>query len=187
MSVPPQDPNQPQQPQDPNQPQQPGYPPQQQGANPSYQQPGTPPQQGANPSHQQVAPSQQQGGGYGQAGGPWQGGGQASATRPPESQGDTLDAKNFFSALFDWRFHTLITPKIVSIVYLVGMILIGLAWLSTLISAFTIEPLLGLGVLIIGPIVAIVYLAFWRMTLELYFAIVRMSDDIHRGSNAPRR
>lgn len=180
MSVPPQDPNQPQQPQDPNQPQQPGYPPQQQGANPSYQQPGTPPQQGANPSHQQV-------GGYGQAGGPWQGGGQASATRPPESQGDTLDAKNFFSALFDWRFHTLITPKIVSIVYLVGMILIGLAWLSTLISAFTIEPLLGLGVLIIGPIVAIVYLAFWRMTLELYFAIVRMSDDIHRGSNAPRR
>lgn len=96
-------------------------------------------------------------------------------------------AKGFFSALFDYRFHTLITPKIVSIVYLVGMILIGVAWLGTLISAFTIEPVMGLLVLLIGPIVAVVYLAFWRMTLEFYFAIVRMSDDIHRSSGAPRR
>ena len=98
-----------------------------------------------------------------------------------------MDAKGFFTALFDWRFHTLITPKIVSIVYLVGMILIGLGWLGALISGFTMDPLVGLVALIIGPVVALVYLAFWRMTLELYFAIVRMSDDIHRGSGAPRR
>lgn len=112
---------------------------------------------------------------------------QGSHQPPQGSSADTLDAKGFFTALFDWRFHTFITPKIVSIVYLVGMILIGISWLGFLITAFTAEPLLGLMVLIIGPIVALVYLAFWRMTLEFYFAIVRMSDDIHRSSGAPRR
>lgn len=104
----------------------------------------------------------------------------------PGPNPQTLDAKGFFAALFDWRFHTLITPKIVSIVYLVGMILIGLTWLMLLVQGFAIEPIVGVLVLLVGPVVAVVYLAFWRMTLELYFAIVRMSDDIHRGSTAPR-
>lgn len=147
----------------------------------------TPPQE---PSDQHGAPGPQQPQQQPPAGGPWQPG-------PPRGTGaggdsttgggaDSLDAKGFFAALFDWRFHTLITPKIVSIVYLVGMVLIGLTWLLVLLRGFTMHPLAGLFVLIIGPIMAVVYLAFWRMTLELYFAIVRMSDDIHRSSNAPR-
>jgi hypothetical protein len=41
--------------------------------------------------------------------------------------------------------------------------------------------MLGLLALIFGPIVLLVYLAFARMTLEMYFAVVRLSDDVHRG------
>ncbi|WP_162802156.1 DUF4282 domain-containing protein [Ornithinimicrobium murale] len=175
MSVPPQDPNQspnPNQSPDPNQP--PGSPP-----------PSSP--QGAQWQSGQPAP--QTGGWQGgqpapQTGG-WQGG--QPAPQPPSNQEGAMDAKGFFAALFDWRFHTLITPKIVSIVYLVGMILIGLGWLGALVSGFSTEPVLGLIVLIVGPVIAVVYLAFWRMTLEFYFAIVRMSDDIHRSGGAPRR
>jgi hypothetical protein len=33
--------------------------------------------------------------------------------------------------------------------------------------------------LVVGPIVVLLYLAFIRMTLEFYLAIVRMSQDIH--------
>ncbi|MGI8523536.1 MAG: DUF4282 domain-containing protein [Nocardioides sp.] len=32
----------------------------------------------------------------------------------------------------------------------------------------------------VGAVAALVYLAFIRMTLEFYLAIVRMSEDIHR-------
>ena len=173
MSVPPQDPHQPHQPQDPHQNPQP-YP--QQG------QQGPGPQGGQGQGQQGPGP---QGGQW--QGGQWQGGHAAPGGPPPGAQQSALDAKNFFSALFDWRFHTFITPKIVSIVYLVGMVLIAFAWLSALVSGFRLDPLLGVAVLIIGPIGAVVYLAFWRMTLEFYFAVVRMSDDIHRSSGAPGR
>jgi len=99
---------------------------------------------------------------------------------------DGTSAKGFFAALFDWRFHTLITPKIVSAVYLVGMILLGLTWLFWVIFGFASEPVIGVLALIIGPIIVLVYLAFFRMTLEFYFALVRMSDDIHRRGTTPR-
>lgn len=154
------------------------------------QQPGSPgPLQPQSPPPQSQPPQYGAGQyGAGQPGQPQYG---APQGQPPQSSGpsgpETLDAKGFFAALFDWRFHTLITPKIVSIVYLVGMILIGLMWLVALVQGFSLDPLAGVFVLLVGPVMAVVYLAFWRMTLELYFAIVRMSDDIHRGGGAPRR
>jgi multisubunit Na+/H+ antiporter MnhG subunit len=106
---------------------------------------------------------------------------------PLGGAGQATDAKGFFSALFDWRFHTLITPKIVSIVYLIGMVLVGLYLLVFLMFSFTAgEPLLAVFALLVGPVAALIALAFWRMTLEFYVAVVRMSDDIHRSSGAPR-
>jgi len=95
--------------------------------------------------------------------------------------------KNFFAALFDWKFRTLITPRIVSWVYLGFMILSGLYWLFLLFGAFAADPVFGVIVLLIGPIVWLITLAFFRMTMELYFALVRMSDDIHRSQGTPPR
>jgi hypothetical protein len=40
-------------------------------------------------------------------------------------------------------------------------------------------PAAGLVVLFLAPIVGLIYLAFIRMGLELCYALVRMSDDIH--------
>jgi hypothetical protein len=89
-------------------------------------------------------------------------------------------SKGFFGALFDFSFSTFITPMIVKAVYILSVIVLGLVWLVWLIAAFSQNAGLGLVVLIIGPIGVIIYLAFIRMTLEFYLAIVRMSEDIHR-------
>ncbi len=98
------------------------------------------------------------------------GGGQASG-----------EPKGFFAALFDFRFHTLITPKIIKFVY-AAMVVIGvLSLLFYIVAGFASDsPALGVLALIFDPILLIVWLAFIRMTLELYFAVVRMSDDVHR-------
>lgn len=137
------------------------YPPEQPGA--GGQEP-VPPQQGQQPTpppHQPTPPPQ------------------AGAANPRAD-----DAKSLLAALFDFRFHTLVTPKIVKIVYAVGVALIALFWFLTLVRAFAADqPIFGVAVLLIGPVIALVYIAFLRMTLELYFAVVRMSDDIHRTYN----
>lgn len=88
--------------------------------------------------------------------------------------------KNFFAALFDITFSTFITPTIIKAVYLIVMILLVLAWLVWTIAGFSENAGLGLLVLIGGAVVMLIYLAFIRMTLEFYLAIVRMSEDINR-------
>lgn len=87
--------------------------------------------------------------------------------------------KGFFGALFDFRFEHFITPIIVKVVYVLALAALLLGWLFFLVAAFSQSAAGGVAVLLLGPVVLILYLAFIRMTLEFYLAIVRMSEDIH--------
>ena len=107
--------------------------------------------------------------------------GQAWTPAPP-SQGSAVaaSAKGFLAALFDFNFDTFITPKIIKAVYIVVTAVIGLAAAGFLLSAvLSGEPGLIVAALVGVPLVSIVYLALARMTLELYFAVVRLSEDVH--------
>lgn len=103
---------------------------------------------------------------------------------PPEPEGPSgpatsTDAAGFFQALFDFSFSSFITPKVVKFVYVLATVVLVIAWLGLMISAFSVEPAAGIAVLLLGPIGLILYLALIRMTLEFYLAIVRMSEDIN--------
>ncbi|GAB3810873.1 hypothetical protein GCM10028820_01150 [Tessaracoccus terricola] len=88
--------------------------------------------------------------------------------------------KGFFGALFDFSFSNFVTPKIIKLVYMIATVLIGLGLLIFLISALASgEAMVILLAIIAGPIVALIYLAIMRMTLEMYFAVVRLSEDVH--------
>jgi hypothetical protein len=122
-------------------------------------------------------------GGYGQGGygegGPGQGGppppaGGSQARRPAP------EPNNFFAALFDFSFNTFVTPMIVRVVYILFTVVIALGLLFWVVVAFTQSAVAGVGVLLLGWIPALLYLAFFRMALEMYYAIVRMSQDINR-------
>ncbi len=96
----------------------------------------------------------------------------------PASAG--VPGSGFFAALFDFSFSRFITPMIIRFVYILATALIGLTWFALLITSFASSAASGLVVLLLGPVVALVYLAFVRMTLEIYLAVVRMSEDIHQ-------
>ncbi len=147
-------------------------------------QPGDTPQQPQNPyGDQPTAPYGQQpaggssGGGsydagsYGSGGGSYGGGPLSGAPQ----------GKGFISALFDLSFTTFVTPMIIKAVYIIGLGLIALATLFFSLSGFFGDsPALGIVTIIIGPIVGLLYLCFFRMMCEFYLAITRMSEDIHR-------
>jgi hypothetical protein len=105
--------------------------------------------------------------------------GYPAAPPPPPSGPVGTDTSGFFSALFDFTFSTFATPKIVRFVYLLATVVIGLFFVVWVVAAFSENIGLGIFVLILGLVAAIVYLAFIRMTLEIYYAIVRMSQDIN--------
>lgn len=94
---------------------------------------------------------------------------------PPPEQ-----SKGFFGALFDFGFHSFVTPSIIKVVYILGLIGIGLTYLFFLIASFSENAGIGIAVLLLGWIPALLYLALWRVVLEFYYAVIRMSEDIHR-------
>ena len=112
------------------------------------------------------------GGSYGGGGGPYGGGGPPAAH--PSRQG-------FFGALFDMSFTTFVTPMIIKVVYIIGLIAIGLGTLFFAVSGFFGDnPGVGIVTLIVSPLVGLLYLCLFRMMCEFYVAITRMSEDINR-------
>lgn len=104
---------------------------------------------------------------------------QPDPNQPPMPGG----VKGFFGALFDLSFTHFVTPMVVKVVYVLGLIVLALSapgvFIIGLVLLFQGEeggPLLVIG----APIVALLYLCLLRMTLEFYVAVVRMSQDIHQ-------
>lgn len=104
-------------------------------------------------------------------------------TAYPSGPGPAMPAagrKGFLGALFDFSFTSFVTPTIVKFVYILITIGLALAYLLLVIVGFAGDtPAAGVVVLLLGWIPFLVYLALARMTLEFYFALVRMSEDIH--------
>jgi hypothetical protein len=89
------------------------------------------------------------------------------------------EGKNFFAALFDYSFNSFATPGLIRVLYIIGTVVIALGWLGYTVVFFQFSALFGLITLIFGAIVSLFILAFLRVSLEFYYAVVRMSEDIH--------
>lgn len=90
-------------------------------------------------------------------------------------------SKGFVGALLDLSFTTFVTPTIIKVVYVMGLVLIGLATLFFALSGFFGDsPALGIVTIIVAPIIGLLYLCLFRMMCEFYLAITRMSEDINR-------
>src|SRR3954452_13642638 len=99
----------------------------------------------------------------------------------PPSGGQPLqsEGKNFFAALFDYSFNSFATPGLIRVLYIIGTVVIALGWLGYTVVLFQFSAVAGLITLIFGAVVALFMLAFLRVSLEFYYAVVRMSEDIH--------
>jgi uncharacterized protein DUF4282 len=160
-----------------------GQQPEQQPAYGSYPQPG---QQAEQPSYGSYPQSGQATAGYGQAPPTWQ---QAPGQRYPghpaglpgmQPQNET---PTFFGALFDFGFNTFATPVVIKVLYILGLIAIALGYVVIVISGFANSPVTGLAALIGGAVGALFYVIFFRVFLEFYYAVVRMSEDIRAMRN----
>jgi len=145
------------------------------------------PQQPEQPAYGSYPPPPTQPGGYGQAQPSWQqtAGQQRYAGYPAGTGGfpPQNESPNFFGALFDFGFNTFATPVVIKVLYILGLIAIALGYVIIVISGFADSPLTGLAALIGGAVGALFYVIFFRVFLEFYYAVVRMSEDIRAMRN----
>jgi len=150
-----------------------GQQPEQQPAYGSYPQPGQP-----TAGYGQAQPSWQQTPGQQRYPGTPQGYPAGMGGVQPQQE-----TPSFFGALFDFGFNTFATPVVIKVLYILGLVAIGLGYVAIVISGFADSPATGLVALIGGAVGALFYVIFFRVFLEFYYAVVRMSEDIRAMRN----
>jgi len=83
----------------------------------------------------------------------------------------------FFSALFNLNFSHFITQKFASVLYVISMVVIGIAYLSWVIAGFGIGAGFGFLVLILGAVFALLLLVLARVGLEFSVATIRTAQN----------
>ncbi|MCU0313259.1 MAG: DUF4282 domain-containing protein [Solirubrobacteraceae bacterium] len=84
----------------------------------------------------------------------------------------------FLSALLDISFSRLVTTRVIKWLYLLLMILIGLGLLAFVVSAIASGSAGAIVVaLIAGPLVALLYVVYVRVLLEVVLAIFRILES----------
>lgn len=86
--------------------------------------------------------------------------------------------RGFFQKLFDLSFSSFITPQIVGILYVLGLILAALFSLRTVVDAFGQDGFVeGVGTMTASALGLLVYAVFLRVSLEGFIAVVRTAEN----------
>lgn len=116
--------------------------------------------------------------------------GQGSAVPPPQWQGGAVAApakprqraageKGFIGSLFDFSFESLVTPKIIRILYILFTIWTALVALIMLVIGFKTGGLAGglFTLFIVEPIFVLLTLGIYRVVLEAFMVVFRIYEE----------
>jgi hypothetical protein len=91
-----------------------------------------------------------------------------------------MDPKGFFASLFDISFSSLITTKVIKVLYVISLIVIGVAAVFFIIAAFASSAAAGVVTLvIIAPLFALLYVIYTRVILEFIIVVFRIAENTH--------
>lgn len=102
---------------------------------------------------------------------------------PPSAPGrfdaplSSLKDPSFFPTLFSFDFTHFITLKVLSALYGLLMLALGLGYVVAVISSFMQSAGFGLVVLILGAVGLLIYLILARISLEFYAAAIRTAEN----------
>jgi hypothetical protein len=102
--------------------------------------------------------------------------------------GARQDQRGFFESLMDTRFDSLITPKLIRLLYVLSMIVLAIGTVVFVIAGFAEKASTGVILLILAPIGALIYLIVIRLWLELIvvtFKIREAADQIANNTDRP--
>ena len=89
-----------------------------------------------------------------------------------------MEQKGFFGSLFDVSFTSFVTIRIIKVIYIITLVLIGVAALVFVVASFADSVGAGLFVLIIAaPLVSLLYVIYVRVLLEIVIAIFRIAEN----------
>ena len=87
---------------------------------------------------------------------------------------------NFFGALFDFTFTKYVTPSVVKVLYILVIVMIGLAWLLQTYTAWQLGAEFGIITFVLGAVFALGGIALARVGLETSVALIRVAQHTEK-------
>ena len=88
-----------------------------------------------------------------------------------------MGEKGFFAALFDFSFSSMITVKIVKLLYVLALAGAAIWTLIFIAAAFADSGGTGVVVLILSPGIFLIFAIFSRVYLELIIVLFKIADN----------
>lgn len=86
--------------------------------------------------------------------------------------------KGFLASLLDPSFTTLVTTRVIKFLYILLLVLVGLGLLGFIVASIASGSAAQIIVsLIVGPLVALLYVIYARVILEVILAIFRLLES----------
>ena len=97
--------------------------------------------------------------------------------RPRQQRG--AGEKGFIGSLFDFSFTSLVTPKIIKVLYILLTVWIALIGLSILVIGFRTGGIVGglFTLIIVEPIFVLLTLGVCRVVLEMFMVVFRLYEE----------
>ncbi len=90
--------------------------------------------------------------------------------------------KNFFSALFDINMTEMVTPRIIKVFFVLGLLAVGLGMVAAIISSIITIGSAGIGMVLIAlitaPLGAFIAIILLRVYLELIILLFNIYDQL---------
>lgn len=102
----------------------------------------------------------------------------------------TTSVKSVLSSLFDVEFSSLITTRVIKLVYVVFLVLVSVFSLFFLLASLAQGGGPALFALVVAPLGWFFYVVMMRVSLELVIVLFRIGDDVRSlaargGSDGP--
>ena len=101
--------------------------------------------------------------------------------------------KGFFGSLFDLSFSSLITTKVIKVIYAITMVAIGVIAVVFVLGAFSQSAGAGIATLVIlAPVLSVLWLIYTRVVLEVIIVLFRIMEtnvelvQLQRATVAPQ-
>ncbi len=99
----------------------------------------------------------------------------------PTGGGAGSDQPGFFSRLFDTTFSTFVTPSIVKVLFVLGVVLISIVSVFILIGGLSTLDDDGIALVIIAPLYWLLGIIWIRVLIEVVMVLFRIEANTRRS------
>jgi hypothetical protein len=91
----------------------------------------------------------------------------------------TSSGKGFLNNLFDFSFSEFVSVDLIRVLYVISIVLAVVAAIAGVVAMFSNSLAVGVGALILSPVILFLYILFARVLMEIFIVIFMIAEHVN--------